>query len=118
MDPRIAWYPPEQLGHAHDLWTRIWEAHIMSGVDNMHLGSEERTLDFIPIEAGFDNHVHRYDDKTQCNKSHQNPFKRKRENRASTYGLNHSCYKHLLGEDGGLTPWKIKGKKYGPGIIG
>ncbi|XP_041377060.1 terminal nucleotidyltransferase 4B-like [Gigantopelta aegis] len=118
MDPRIAWYPPEQLGHAHDLWTRIWEAHIMSGVDNMHLGSEERTLDFIPIEAGFDNHIHRNDDKNQYNKSHQNPFKRKRENRASTYGLNHSCYKHLLGEDGGLTPWKIRGKKYRPGIIG
>ncbi|XP_067650739.1 terminal nucleotidyltransferase 4B-like [Haliotis asinina] len=113
MDPRIAWYPPEQLGHAHDLWTRVWEAQI--GVDNMYLGPDQK--DFIPLDGGnFDNPNINNKKNSDVN-NHHHPQKRKRENRASTYGLNHSTYKHLLGEDGGLTPWKPKDKNYGPAVI-
>lgn len=113
MDPRIAWYPPEHLGHAHDLWTRVWEAQI--GVDNMYLGPDQK--DFIPLDGGnFDNPNINNKKNSDVN-NHHHPQKRKRENRASTYGLNHSTYKHLLGEDGGLTPWKPKDKNYGPGVI-
>ena len=48
MDPRIAWYPPEQLGLAHDLWTSIWEAEI--GVDSMSLNNSNPNLDQKPTE--------------------------------------------------------------------
>lgn len=48
----------------------------------------------------------------------QNQLKRKRDNnRASTYGLNHSSLKHLM-KDGVLTPWKNKDKHYRPDLVG
>ncbi|XP_021373819.1 non-canonical poly(A) RNA polymerase PAPD7-like isoform X2 [Mizuhopecten yessoensis] len=122
MDPRIAWYPPEQLGVAHDVWTRIIEAQI--GVDNMSLNNSNPNLDhkpaeFIPLDI-TNNFDHKSAPTNRQNSIHnqENSFKRKRDNRASTYGLNHSSYKHLLKEDGGLTPWKPKKKKYQPDVIG
>ena len=48
-------------------------------------------------------------------KNAENSFKRKRDNRASTYGLNHSGNKHLLD---GMTPWKPRDKIYSPDVIG
>jgi len=123
MDPRIAWYPPEHLGLAHDLWTSIWEAEI--GVDNMSLNNSNPNLDqkaqeYIPL-----NYANNFDQKLAVNnrqnsiQNSQNQYKRKRDNKASTYGLNHSSNKHFLREDGGLTPWKPRGKLYKlPGHIG
>lgn len=122
MDPRIAWYPPEQLGVAHDVWTRIIEAQI--GVDNMSLNNSNPNLDHKPAEFISLDITNNFDQKSaptnRQNSIHnqENSFKRKRDNRASTYGLNHSSYKHLLKEDGGLTPWKPKKKKYQPDVIG
>ena len=122
MDPRIAWYPPEQLGLAHDLWTSIWEAEI--GVDNMSLNNSNPNLDqkpqeYIPLDITNNlEQKHAVTNKQHSIQNQQN--KRKRENRASTYGLNHSTNKHFLREDGGMTPWKPRGKRYCvlPGIIG
>ena len=123
MDPRTAWYPPEQLGLAHDLWTRIWEAEI--GVDIMSLNNSNPNLDqkqseYIPLD--YTNNLdqkHGVTNRQYSIQNQQNQFKRKRDNRASTYGLNHSSNKHFLRENGGLTPWKPSRTKYSlPGHIG
>ena len=122
MDPRIAWGPPEQQGLAHDIWTKIWEAQI--GVDNMSLNNSNPNLDqkaqeYIPLD-----YTNNLDQKHAATNRHysiqnqQNQYKRKRDNRASTYGLNHSSNKHFLREDGGLTPWKPRDKRYLPGVMG
>ncbi|KAK6186159.1 hypothetical protein SNE40_008253 [Patella caerulea] len=111
MDPKIAWFTPEQLGPAHDFWTRIWEAQ--KGVEKMYLNSDHNNKDFIPLtenkQIGY-NRNNGYNIYT--------PHKRKRDNRASTYGLNHSSEKHLLREHGGLMPWRVKGKIYRSDILG
>lgn len=122
MDPRIAWYVPEQLGLAHDIWTRIIETQI--GVDNMSLNNSNHNLDQRPpefISLSVNNNLaqkHAPTNKQYNIQNQQNSFKRKRENKASTYGLNHSSYKHFLHEHGGLTPWIRKGKDYPPNVIG
>lgn len=130
MDPRIAWYPPEQLGTAHDIWTKIWETQL--GLDNMNLNNTKNRLnnsipnvDMKPqdyISLDYKNNLgNKYGTINRCNvqnQQYQLQVKRKRENRASTYGLNHSSCKHLLGEDGGLTPWQAKDVNYTPGVIG
>lgn len=117
MDPRIAWYPPEHLGRAHDLWTRVWETQ--QGVDNMFLNSD-KPQDFIPLEGTttFDQkkQVLQNTSKNTENIQNQNVAqKRKRENKASTYGLNQQ--KVYLGEDGGMTPWTRK-ISYEPSVVG
>lgn len=116
MDPRIAWYPPEHLGRAYDLWTRVWEAQL--GVDMMFL--DQKSQDFIPLDGTFEHkQLVLRNIKNAEKQLHSNAQKRKRENRASTYGLNHSTYKVYLGEDGGLTPWKPKQKaSYEGSVIG
>uniref|UniRef100_A0A0L8FTK9 Uncharacterized protein n=3 Tax=Octopus bimaculoides TaxID=37653 RepID=A0A0L8FTK9_OCTBM len=123
MDPRTAWFPPEHLGRAHTLWTKIWEAQI--GVDSMYLNnsnlvnSDQKSQECISLD-----YINILDGKnTQTNGDHnvlnqQNQLKRKRENRASTYGLNHSSVKHLLGKDGALIPWKSKDKNYPTYVLG
>ncbi|XP_070187139.1 terminal nucleotidyltransferase 4B-like isoform X2 [Littorina saxatilis] len=119
MDPRIAWYPPEHLGRAHDLWTRVWETQ--QGVDNMFLNSDcLKPQDFIPLDGttAFDQkrQVLQNSSKNAENIQNQNSAqKRKRENKASTYGLNQE--RRYLGEDGGLTPWVGK-IPYEPSIVG
>lgn len=112
MDPRIAWYPPEHLGRAHDLWTRVWE--IQLGVDSMLL-SDQKAQDFIPLDGTFV-----VQNTKNAEKQNQNiAQKRKRDNRASTYGLNQASNKVFLIEDGGLTPWRHKRKTpYHPSVLG
>ncbi|KAL8603055.1 hypothetical protein ACOMHN_015620 [Nucella lapillus] len=114
MDPRIAWYPPEHLGPAHDLWTRVWEMH--QGVDDM----SDKPQDFIPLDGSttFDpkRQVLQNSNKNAENIQNQNAAqKRKRENNASTYGL--SQQKLHLSEDGGLTPW-TRDISYEPSVVG
>ena len=118
MDPRIAWYPPEHLGRAHDLWTRVWETQ--QGVDNMFLNSESKSQDFIPLQSSILD-ASFFDQKRQVlqnsNKNVENiQNQKKRENRASTYGLNQQ--KIYLGEDGGLTPWVDRSRNYHPSVVG
>ncbi|KAJ8303352.1 hypothetical protein KUTeg_019748 [Tegillarca granosa] len=121
MDPRIAWYPPEQLGVAHDIWTKIIEAQI--GVDDMSLNNSNPNLDhkqqeFIPIITNDFEHKYAPNNRQNHYQNEQNRLKKKSDNRASTYGLNHSSNKHFLREDGGLTPWIPKCKKYSLDVIG
>lgn len=110
MDPRIAWYPPEHLGLAHDLWTRIWETQ--NSLDNMILGStsDQKPQDFIPLDGPTDSN-------TLHNKQLLLQKRKRSDNRACTFGLNFSANIHIL-KDGGLTPWKRPDKVYGRGVVG
>lgn len=198
MDPRIAWFQPEQLGPSNSLWMQIWET--TQGLRNLYFNhhchssggasagggsspatggsgsspgspggaapapagmyrSGERLLgglaqpaeqrDFLPLE-------------TNNNNNHQQPAawarraaaspspaaspgpavpaaesadpasgssnKRKRDNKASTYGLNYSLLQSRGGRaagtgraDGGGgvysgTPWKRR--NYNQGVVG
>ena len=127
MDPRIAWFPPEQLGSAQELWTRIWETQLgvelSLGVSNMFLNNanpnlEQKAQEFIPLD-----YTNKFDKKQGPN-NRQNSLqniqnqKKKIENRASTYGLNHSSSVHLLIENGRLLPWISEGKTYAPTVVG
>ncbi|KAK3086063.1 hypothetical protein FSP39_012901 [Pinctada imbricata] len=122
MDPRISWCLPEQLGVAHDIWTKIIETQI--GVGNMSLNNANpnlgRTPEYIPLTINNNFEQKRGITNPQNDiQNHQNNFKRKREiNRASTYGLNRSAYKHFLREGGGLTPWIPEGRSYSHDVIG
>lgn len=106
MDPRIAWPSPEQLGVATDLWTRIKEAQIGEKLNNrqQHVISLSRKNNLTQKQAPSNFQIQ------------QN--KKKRENKASTYGLNHSSNRHLLDENGGLTPWTPYRKEYHLSVIG
>ncbi|KAM9122509.1 terminal nucleotidyltransferase 4B isoform 2-T2 [Pangshura tecta] len=169
MDPRIAWFQPEQLGPSNRLWMQIWET--TQGVRNLYFPQQrqqqsapagagpasppgmyrvpriEPQPDFLPLENANNQHNH---------SRHQAPpppgptawarpargappaasasaagNKRKRDNKASTFGFNYTI---LLGppEQSGapalgdgpaasdqaqpLTPWK--GRNYSPGVVG
>ena len=105
MDPRIAWYPPEQLGPALSLWTRIWETQYC--LDSMIVGSstsfsEKSPDDFIPLNNPGS------DPLTETQNKQLLLQKRKlQENRGSTYGLNSSSSERILLECR-LTPWRKK----------
>ncbi|BFZ19546.1 hypothetical protein BsWGS_22585 [Bradybaena similaris] len=114
MDPRIAWPPPEHLGLAHELWTRIWETIESTQDNNMERPtstSDQKLQEYIPLDGQA----------TDVDTLHKKQFslqKRKRsENRACTYGLNFSSNTDIL-KNGGLTPWRRPNKPYGQGIIG
>ncbi|XP_067158670.1 terminal nucleotidyltransferase 4B isoform X2 [Apteryx mantelli] len=185
MDPRIAWFQPEQLGPSNRLWMQIWET--TQGVRNLYFQQQQQQEqqqqqqsapagagpasppgmyrapradpqpDFLPLESANNQH----------NRSHHQASpppgaaaawarpargappaaaaaaaasaasnKRKRDNKASTFGLNYS----LLGPPGqgrapalgdgpaaraqaGLaeppytgTPWKKR--NYSQGVVG
>ncbi|XP_062845844.1 terminal nucleotidyltransferase 4B [Trichomycterus rosablanca] len=163
MDPRIAWFQPEQRGPANSLWMQIWET--TQGLGNLYFpgnassyslaqsapspdsGAPESTgepngrvmsgdllaqqRDFIPLESNNNNNqkqqqrgafgcrggaggasAWRGAQEAQCNK-------RKRENKASTFGLNSSL---LLNGSGSSehryagTPWKRR--NYSEGVVG
>ncbi|TRY90875.1 hypothetical protein DNTS_021951 [Danionella cerebrum] len=163
MDPRIAWFQPEQRGPANNLWMHIWEttqtlgnlyfnncnttsAKLTSGGSSSGAGdgasssaAESSTkhqgmsgsrpevpqeLDFIPLEANNNNSCARVSRAVgggvQVGKpgvGTELPSKRKRDNKASTYGFNRS----LLLTDGvvdsyACTPWKSE--NYADGIVG
>lgn len=118
MDPTIAWFQPEQEGPAKDLWTRIWEAQ--KGVDNMNLVDVNTSLgtkshDYIPVDSTTNSDDQHNRVAAICN-NYFNRKRRKRENRASTFGMNHN-QAALIGEHGGC-PWKNPNKTYGRGVIG
>ncbi|KAJ7994914.1 hypothetical protein DPEC_G00254450 [Dallia pectoralis] len=161
MDPRIAWFQPEQLGPANALWMRIWET--TQGLDNLYfnnncstsstpssplkynahfalenssrngdichfetgnLGMSNSTKDrdvveqrdFIPLE-GNNNHNNRGGGGLyECVRVPGvtgHPNKRKRGNKASTYGFNSSL--EISGGEYKGTPWKVKNYE---GILG
>ncbi|OCT82198.1 hypothetical protein XELAEV_18024710mg [Xenopus laevis] len=155
MDPRIAWFQPEQLGPSNSLWMQIWET--TQGLRNLyfnhnspasltHSGSsssssicETNTMyrdnevvknnqslgeqrDYIPLETdNYNNNQLLSQSSGAWGKGHDhiNRNKRKRDNKASTFGLN--CL--LQGTAGSSvvalyngTPWKTR--KYSEEVIG
>ncbi|XP_068603324.1 terminal nucleotidyltransferase 4B [Brachionichthys hirsutus] len=172
MDPRIAWFQPEQRGPANNLWMQIWET--TQGLGYLHVNNsyatgsqspketvngtstavltgrdtgdgEARTRgmsssvgngeiaeqrDFIPLEANS-NHNNRAPGRGgvgggvavgRRGLTDGHPNKRKRENKASTFGFNSSLsnggtepsttgYSAYAG-----TPWKVR--DYSDGIVG
>ncbi|XP_010894881.1 terminal nucleotidyltransferase 4B isoform X1 [Esox lucius] len=168
MDPRIAWFQPEQRGPANSLWMRIWET--TQGLGNLYFNNNCSTStssfslksnvnvalenaissknggiynhepriqgmsnstkdrdvveqrDFIPLEAN-NNHNHRsslgrggggFQACTRVSGIAGHPNKRKRDNKASTYGFNSSSL-DVSGCDYKGTPWKVKNYE---GILG
>lgn len=102
MDPRISWFQTEQLGKAQKQWTRIWETHC--GLNMPFESVDHKNIDFIPIDstAGYQSELIR---------------KRKRDNKASTFGFNHSsCIENV--RNGGLTPWHRPHQPLPFGVIG
>ena len=118
MDPAIGWFQPEQEGPAKDLWMRIWETQ--KGVDNMNIVDVNSPLstkshEYIPPDSTTNSEDHSSRVGTNCNNFFHRK-RRKRENRASTYALNHN-HAALLGDNGGC-PWKNPNKSYSVGVIG
>uniref|UniRef100_A0A8C7TUF6 Terminal nucleotidyltransferase 4A n=1 Tax=Oncorhynchus mykiss TaxID=8022 RepID=A0A8C7TUF6_ONCMY len=158
MDPRIAWFQPEQRGPANSLWMQIWETtqglgnlyfnnncntgslsstsslsqksningtlgNVISSKNGAVTNSEPRDVveqrDFIPLEAN-NNHNNRSSlgrgsGGVQVGSGVSgHPNKRKRDNKASTYGFNSSLETGGCGYTG--TPWKVK--NYSEGILG
>lgn len=117
MDPSIAWYQPEQQGPARELWARIWLTQ--QGLDNMNLNDANANMnhhEYIPITVDDDATRTSAAASTATNNSYYNRTKRKRENRASTYGLNQN-HKNLIGRFGGC-PWRRRTPPYDLGVIG
>ena len=121
MDPRISWFQPEQLGKAHNQWVRLVETsklHLdIRNMPNNNTNVDSKAVDFIPFDD-VDNLEKRQG--VNANEQSNNNLqlrKRKRDNKASTYGLNHSSCTGYI-ENDYLTPWKDTGKRYHPGIIG
>ncbi|XP_061601692.1 terminal nucleotidyltransferase 4B [Cololabis saira] len=145
MDPRIAWFQPEQRGPANNLWLQIWETtqglgylHVHGALDAHTCAGDARTRgmsapaaaprDFIPLDSNS-NHNSPGTGGTTGGSGQQgglwrgltdgHPNKRKRDNKASTFGFNASL---LLGgsNTGGEaftgTPWKVR--NYSEGIVG
>ena len=111
MDPRIAWYPPEHLGLAHDIWARIWESQYCLELEMVPgSSSDQKPQDFIPLDG--------LTDPDTLHKKQLRLQKRKRgDNRACTFGLTFSVNTRIL-KDGGLTPWRKLSKPYGKGVFG
>ncbi|XP_013392395.1 non-canonical poly(A) RNA polymerase PAPD5-like [Lingula anatina] len=123
MDPRIGWSPPEQLGPAHQLWTRLWETHLIK-MENLYLNNanpnlEQKTQEYIPLEFNTNNYDQRDHSSSRTNNIKYQDFRtrKKKDNKASTFGLNHSSNTQLL-DNGHLTPWIPRGRNYSPGVIG
>lgn len=144
MDPRIAWFQPEQLGPSNSLWMQIWEttqglrnlyfnhnspaspAHSGSSSSSNSSSSSEASMyrdsaqastalpeqgDFLPLESNNNKLAHSLPGGWRKEYDHSNRNKRKRDNKASTFGLNYSLLHGSLGPAGGaynMTPWKSR----------
>ncbi|XP_065516513.1 terminal nucleotidyltransferase 4B-like isoform X2 [Lathamus discolor] len=169
MDPRIAWFQPEQLGPSNRLWMQIWET--TQGVRNLYFHQEEQQQqqsapagagpvsppsmycadpqpDFLPLESA-NNQQNRSRHQTSpplgaaawARPPQVEPSaasnKRKRDNKASTFGLNYSLLLRPPGQGRALalgnepadraqaglpeslyigTPWKKR--NYSQGVMG
>ena len=124
MDPRIAWFQSEKIGKAHTQWIRIVEATNLNSEPNIFFdrnmpnitNGDSRAPDYISLDNGDDNEKRNETYANQNGVGH-GVRKRKRENKASTYGINNSSNLALI-ESGCLTPWRSRVTYYSPGIIG
>ncbi|CAN2389554.1 snoRNA polyadenylation [Pristimantis euphronides] len=147
MDPRIAWFQPEQLGPSNSLWMQIWET--TQGLRSLYFSPSSPAAspahsaacpaamygappaaspppptaaepgDFLPVE---NNNNQQAPSAGPWRKGPDNRNKRKRDNKASTFGLNYSLLHG--GPAGGNrgpgpysgTPWKSR--NYSDEVIG
>ncbi|XP_063801423.1 terminal nucleotidyltransferase 4B isoform X2 [Pseudophryne corroboree] len=155
MDPRIAWFQPEQLGPSHSLWMQIWEttqglrnlyfsrsspaspAHSSSSSSSSSSGCETTMYpatansnptplaeqgDYLSLETSITQQpLNQSPGGWRKGPDHSNRNKRKRDNKASTFGLNYSLLQACPGdsEAGGSysgTPWKSR--NYSDEVIG
>ena len=100
MDQRVN-CSPEQLGIAQEQWTRLLETRFSNMPQTP--SSNCQTPEFISL----DNQQHQ----GYIGENEHDPSKRRRENRASTYGINHQR-RHYQ------PPWKPKGRRYSRGAVG
>lgn len=165
MDPRIAWFQPEQCGPANSLWMQIWET--TQGLGNLYFtgisssslaqrtpsprGNSDAAIaadnwapdcgeprsremsrelaeqrDFIPLESNNYNQNQRSAaargggrEAAWRGAQDAQRNKRKRENKASTFGFNSSgllCSSSDSDDAFTGTPWKRR--NYSEGIIG
>lgn len=119
MDPQIGWFQPEQCGPALSLWTEIWNSHQRLGNTEVNSKHDNKNSDLLVGNgiAAFSSDdrkppIKKSDTNSSENSSFNNRVKRK-DNKASTYGLirNEELIK------GGLTPWRFR-KFYNPGLVG
>ncbi|XP_056382319.1 terminal nucleotidyltransferase 4B isoform X2 [Hyla sarda] len=161
MDPRIAWFQPEQLGPSNSLWMQIWEttqglrnlyfSHSSPASSPAHSGSStssssgcEATMyrdtgpvqasppapatsplaeqgDFLSLETSNNNNQQQQSP-GGWRKDLTNRNKRKRDNKASTFGLNYTQLQagapgsHSSGAAYTGTPWKSR--NYSDEVIG
>ncbi|XP_075433139.1 terminal nucleotidyltransferase 4B isoform X1 [Ascaphus truei] len=147
MDPRISWLQPEQLGPSNSLWMQIWET--TQGLRNLYFNQQQQQQhtqasamsresstrmaqsfpnigkqgDFLPLETTKNNNNNQLLAHGVWRKGQDpiNTNKRKRDNKASTFGLNYSL---LQGPAGGSgvggsydgTPWKAR--NYSDEVVG
>ena len=134
MDPRNSWPQPEQNCCSLHHWPRVWETYL--GIRDLLIepsgppGEEEDPASdtqnsndmesYISLTDTNSNKVHNTNNKSGVNNlNHLNstistePYqKRRRENKASTWGLNHSTYRREWGDAGCQIPWKPMDKIY------
>uniref|UniRef100_A0A672FCK9 Terminal nucleotidyltransferase 4B n=1 Tax=Salarias fasciatus TaxID=181472 RepID=A0A672FCK9_SALFA len=139
MDPRIAWFQPEQRGPANNLWMQIWETTQGLGylhVNNGYSAGSQSTSNLkatvngasVAVLTGRNGAIDSTGDaKTQemsgsgvavlwRGLTDGHPNKRKRDNKASTFGFN-SSFSNTGAYDGYTgTPWKDR--NYSEGIVG
>lgn len=126
MDPRISWCSPEQLGPAFKHWLRLWELSITPSINNNNYNTLNKGEgDFIMIQ---DSHQKENWERQQeyiplhCKSQDSNTLETGRErksvftgetsdNKASTYGLNHSSNLAIL-ENCRHMPWRKPGRRY------
>nr|XP_039255416.1 terminal nucleotidyltransferase 4B-like [Styela clava] len=140
MDPRISWIQPEQLGPATDLWMTLWKTvqglkcltveptncHPLSVINNCGPNFNScfnmvggRQPDYIPFsenEAPGRNGGRKNPKNPNMGQRGRNyaPHggKKRRENPASTYGMNYS--REIINRGG--MPWKQR--SYTSGVVG
>ncbi|XP_055929315.1 terminal nucleotidyltransferase 4A-like [Argiope bruennichi] len=107
MDPAIGWFQPEQCGPALSLWSEAWNSR--QRFDELKLDSKSADSLENASHLPEKNSGKKLD--CMADNMYTNRVKRK-ENKASTYGRNEDFTQN----EG--TPWRIKDKKYSPGLHG
>lgn len=119
MDPAIGWFQPEQCGPALSLWTEIWNSHQRFDSTELSSKHDSKNGELLPLNGNgtFSSDdrkppIKKSDTNSSAESSYNNRVKRK-DNKASTYGL-------IRIEDiitDGLTPWRSR-NFYNPGLLG
>ena len=114
MDARSSWPEVEQLSRSYYEWQKCWElCNLNSSV--RHSNNTDRKTDTPDSSKDVTENQCSKDDKQCGNSSFQTDgiqaLRRRKENRATTYGLNSLTAFHYV-SDSNLMPWKPFDKTY------